>query len=57
MCSRLCLQLLQNVTWADKITYVIRTNTGIIWDKIAPSYGFSEHGDLSFLLYFSKQFW
>ena len=53
--SRLCFQLLRNVTLtkADKITYVVRTSTGRA--KTAPSYRCCEHGEISFLLYFSKQ--
>lgn len=53
--SRLCFQLLQNVTKADKITYVLRTSTGINRAKTAPSYRCCEQGGISFLLYFSKQ--
>ena len=53
--SRLCFQLLQKVRRADNITYVVRTSTGINRAKTAPSYRCCEHGDISFLLYFSKQ--
>ena len=36
---------------------VISTSTaGHKWDKIGPSYLLSENGDLSFLLFFSKQY-
>ena len=38
------------------ITGVINTNTGTNkWGKIGPSHLLNENGDLSFLLYFSKQ--
>ena len=53
--SRLCFQLQQNVTRANKITYVVRTSAGINRAKTAPSYRCCEHGVISFLLYFSKQ--
>ena len=36
----------------DEITPVVRHK----WGKIGPPYLFSERGDLSFLLYFSKQY-
>ena len=40
-----------DVTWTDEITRVVRHK----WTKIGAPYLISENGDLSFLLYFSKQ--
>ena len=47
--------LLQNVTRADRIMYVVRTSAGITRAKTAPSYRCCDHGDISFLLYFWKR--
>ena len=49
--NNLCFQLPQNVAWSDEITRLVRNK----WGKISSSYLFSEKGDLSFLLYISKQ--
>jgi len=49
--KKLCFQLPHNVTWTDEITHVIKHE----WGNIGPSCLFCEHGDLSFLLHFSKQ--
>ena len=51
--NNLCYQLLQIVTWTDEISHMARPTCKC--SKSCSSYLLSEHGDLSFLLYFSKQ--
>ena len=51
--NKVSFELPQNVRWTDKARD--KHSYRHKWGKIGPSYLFSENGDLSFLLLFSKQ--